>query len=161
MSRNKMDKEKHDLLVRAIVNVLCAYGFQVDYTVKGKKTEAIKVEGDSGLHYYPDVIARKGRTTLVGDIRTRGQRGTKDEIDRYVIQFLQAELDDWVSVLKRPHGMVVSLHGADKDATILADHFGIYIVPISLEAATEIAKLDVVSQKEKIIDLARKNNIVF
>lgn len=160
MSNSELDN--HDILVKAIVNVLCAYGFQVDYTIKGKKTEEIKVIGDSGLHYYPDVIARKGRTTLVGDIRTRGQRGTKDEIDRYVIQFLQAELDDWVSILKRPHGMVVTLHGADKDATILADHFGIYLVPLSMDCARALESLDVVSQREKkMIDLARKNDIVF
>ena len=118
-----MSLNDHDILVKAIAHVLCAYGFQVDFTIKGKKTEKIKIIGDSDLHYYPDIIAKKGLMTLVGDIRTRGQRGTKDEIDRGVIQFLQAELDDWMSCLKRPHGMVVTPHGADKDAVILANHF--------------------------------------
>jgi hypothetical protein len=151
----------HDTLIKAIVNILSSYGFQVDYTIKGKKTEKIKICGDSDLHYYPDVIARKGRTTLVGDIRTRGQRGTKNEIDRGVIQFLQAELDDWIACLKRPHGMVVTPHGADKDAEILANHFGIYIVKLPMDIARVIAELDVVSQKEKIIDLARKSDVVF
>jgi hypothetical protein len=112
------------------------------------------------LHYYPDVIAKKGLTTLVGDIRTRAQRGTKDVIDRCVIQFLQ-ELDDWIAVLKRPHGMVITLHGAGKDATILANHFGIYLVTLPIDVARTIADLDVVSQREKIIDVARKIDIVF
>jgi hypothetical protein len=156
-----MSLNDHDTLIKAIVNVLCAYGFQVDYTIKGTRTEKVKIIGDSDLHYYPDVIAKRGLTTLIGDIRTRGQRGTKNEIDRGVIQFLQAELDDLAACLKRPHGMVVTPHGADKDATILANHFGIYIITLSMDAARTIANLDVISQREKIIDLARKNDVVF
>jgi len=156
-----MSLNDHDTLVKAIVAILSAYGFEVQFTIKGKKTEKIKIIGDSDLHYYPDVIAKKGLTTLVGDIRTRGQRGTKDEIDRGVIQFLQAELDDWVACLKRPHGMVITPHGADKDAIILAKHFGIYIVTLPMDVARTIANLDVVSQREQIVDLARKNDVLF
>lgn len=156
-----MSLNDHDVLVKAIVGVLSAYGFEVQYTIKGKKTEKIKICGDSELHYYPDVIARKGLTTLVGDIRTRAQRGTKNEVDRGVIQFLQAELDDWAACLKRPHGMIVTPHGADKDAIILAKHFGIYIVTLPMDIARIIADLDVVSQREKIVEIARKNDVVF
>ncbi len=152
---------EHDILVKATVAILSSYGFEVQYTIKGKKTEKIKICGDSGLNYYPDVIAKKGLTTLIGDIRTRGQRGTKNEIDRGVVQFLQAELDDWIACQKRPHGMIITSHGADKDAIILAKHFGIYILTLPMNTAYSIATLDVVSQRGKIIDLAIKNDFLF
>jgi len=144
-----------------MVNILAVYGFEVHYKIKGKETEEIRVVGDSGLNYYPDIYAKKGYTTLIGDIRTRAQRGTKDEIDRYVVQFLQAELDDMVAKLHRPHGLIVAAHGADEDTTRLAAHFGIYLVHLPLEVAQSIAPLDPVSQRQKIIEIARKNKIEF
>jgi len=150
---------KHDVLAKAMVNILAAYGFEVQYKIKGKETEKILVIGDSGLNYYPDIVATKGYTVLVGDIRTRGQRGTKDKIDRYVVQFLQAELDDMTAKFKRPHGLIVTAHGSDSDAIRLADHFGIYLVHLQLDIAQEIANLDPVSQRQKILETARKSNI--
>lgn len=141
--------------------MLSAYGFEVQYTIKGKRTEEVLVTGDSGLNYYPDLIAKKGFTTLVGDIRTRGQRGTQDPVDRGAVQFLQAELDDWIAELHRPHGMIVTPHGADEESTRLATHFGIYIVTLPMDVARVIADLDVVSQKQRIIDKARESNVVF
>lgn len=156
-----MSLSKHDILAKAMVNILAAFGFEVQYKIKGKETEKILVTGDSGLHYYPDFIATKGYTILVGDMRTRAQRGTKDKIDRYVVQFLQAELDDMTAKLKRPHGLIVTAHGSDNDAIQLADHFGIYLVHLPLDVAQEIANLDPVSQRQKIIEMARKNKIEF
>lgn len=156
-----MSLSNHDILTKAIVNILDVYGFEVHYKIKGKETDEIRITGDSGLNYYPDVYAKKGYTTLIGDIRTRAQRGTKDEIDRYVVQFLQAELDDMAAKLHRPHGLIVTAHGADEDATRIATHFGIYLVHLPLEIAREVASLDPVSQKQKIVDIARKNNIEF
>ena len=141
--------------------MLSAYGFEVHFTIKGRKTEEIRAVGDSGLNYYPDLIAKKGFTTLVGDIRTRGQRGTQDQVDRGAVQFLQAELDDWIARLHRPHGMIVTPHGADEEATRLAAHFGIYIVKLPMGAAKVIADLDVVSQRERIIEKARESNVLF
>ena len=156
-----MSLSDHDVLVKAIVAVLSAHGFEVQYVIKGVKTERIRVQGDSGLNYYPDVMAKKGFTTLVGDVRTRGQRGTQDKVDRGAIQFMQAELDDWIACLNRPHGMIVTPHGANDEATRLAAHFGIYIVTLPMDVARVIAGFDVVSQKEKIVDVARKSNVVF
>lgn len=94
-------------------------------------------------------------------ISERERRGTKDEIDRYVVLFLQAELDDMVAGLHRPHGLIVTAHGADEHATRLAAHFGICLVHLPLEVAKQIINLDPVSQREKIVKIARENEIEF
>src|SRR5438552_2748512 len=94
-----------------MVKILSAYGFQVQYTVKGKRTTRLKVTGDSGKVYYPDIKAEKGPWKLIVEVRTRGQRGRSNELDPGAIQLTMAELADMQSSLKRPHGMIVTPHG--------------------------------------------------
>jgi len=74
---------------------------------------------------------------------------------------LQAELDDMIAKLHRPHGLIITAHGADEYATRLASHFGIYMVTLPIDIAKEVINLDPISQRQKIIDTARKNNIEF
>lgn len=68
-----MSLSDHDILTKAMVNILAVYGFEVHFKIKGMETERIQVVGDSGINYYPDILAKKGYTTLVGDIRTRAK----------------------------------------------------------------------------------------
>ncbi len=148
----------HDRLIEATVRILSAYGFQVKQTVKGKR---IDVKGDSGSVYYPDILAEKGPWKLIAEIRTRNQRGTGNQLDRGAVQFMAAELADLQSVLKRPHGMLVTPHGIDTNAKPLADHFGIIIGLLPFPAVDKILGLDFHAQKEQILDIARELKLVF
>lgn len=175
MSEDKFNMNSlslHDKAVLATRNILSAHGFNVKYTVKGKRTARIRVTGDSGNIYEPDIIAERGLFTLVVDLRTSPQRGarkkrngsikdTSRKTDRYAIQFLKAELDDLVVALHGPHGLIVTPYGIKDDARDLANHFGIYVFVIPEEKIKEIVSLDIHSEKDRIIDIAKSCGIAF
>jgi hypothetical protein len=133
----------------------------VQYTIKGRRTKRIEINGDSGKIYYPDIIAERGPWKLVCEVRTRGQRGTSDKLDPGAVQFAIAELSDMQSVLKRPHGMLITPHGIQKEAKKLADHFGIIVALLPISVADKILALDFHSQKEEILNIAREFHLVF
>ena len=151
----------HDRLIEAMVKILSAYSFQVQYTVKRKRTPGLKVMGDSSKLYYPDIIAEKGPWKLVVEARTRGQRGRSDEVDPGAVQLTMAELADMQKSLKRPHGMIVTPHGIQPEAKKLADHFGIIIGLLPINAINRIEDLDLVSNREKILDIAKEFKLIF
>jgi hypothetical protein len=149
----------HDKVVTAIAKMFLAYGFDVKYTVKGVRR--IETVGDSGVTYYPDFVAHKGIVTIVGDVRTRGQRGLGDKTDRGAIQMLQAQLDDLNTTLRRPHGVIANPNGTEDDAKQLAEHFGIIILDITTGTVNTILGLDLEKDKREIIEEARKLGITF
>jgi hypothetical protein len=155
------DISLHDRLIQAMVRILSAYGFQVQSTVKGKRSQKLEVMGDSGKLYYPDIKAQKGPWTIICEARTRGQRGQSEKLDPGAIQFAVAELADMQAALKRPHGMIVTPHGTLPEAKKLADHFGVIIALLPVHAVNRILDLDFHSQKEQILEIARSFDIVF
>lgn len=148
----------HDQIVLAMVKVFVSYDFNVTYGIKGITN---RVKGDSGITYSPDIVARKGPVSILCKVQTSEHRRNRAKTSRGVIQIFQAELDDLMIKLKRPRGMVVSLDGMGKDAEQLARHFGIYLVHVPLEVATKIANFDPLSQREKIVEIARKIDLEF
>ncbi len=155
-SRDAPDLDLHDKLIQAMVKILSAYGFQVQYTVKGRRTTRLEVTGDSGKIYYPDVKAQRGPWTIICEVRTRGQRGQSDKLDPGAIQFAVAELADMQSSLRRPHRVIVTPHGIQPEAKKLADHFGIIVALLPINAATKILDLDFHSRKDEIIGIANE-----
>lgn len=151
----------HDRLIQAMVTILSAYGFQVQSTVKGKRTPDLEVIGDSGKTYYPDIKAQKGPWTIICEARTRGQRGRSDKVDPGAVQLAIAELADMQSVLRRPHGMIVTPHGIQPEARKLADHFGVIIALLPITAVNRILDLDFHSRKEQILAIAKEFKLVF
>jgi len=169
---NLDDLTLHDKAVLATRNILSAHGFNVRYTVRGRKTERIRVTGDSSNVYEPDIIAERGLFTLVVDLRTSPQRGARREpngsiedtsrqIDRYAVQFLKAELDDLVVSLHGPHGLLVTPFGIKEDARDLANHFAIYVMILPEDKINEIIRLDIYSQRNRIMDIAKSCGIAF
>jgi len=149
----------HDKVVMTIVKIFQAYGFAVKFAVKG--VARTPITGDSGITYYPDFVAQKGIVTIVGDVRTRGQRGLGPKTDRGAVQLLQAVLDDLTTALKRPHGMISNPNGTEDDARQLAEHFGIMIIDIDMDAVDKIFGLSPETDKDEIIREARKFGITF
>lgn len=149
-----MQQSDHDKLVLAMSKVLSACGWEVKHNIKGKKR--YKVKGNSGNVYFPDNLAKKGFANMIVEIRTRGQRGTGEKVDRGAIQMLYAELEDLVCTLERPKGVMVSAHEADRSAKKLARYFGIPILVFPLDKAEEVLSLDDISEKGEIMRVAKK-----
>jgi len=160
-SSEPVELDLHDRSIQAMVRILSAYGFQVQSTVKGKRTAGLEVVGDSGKVYYPDIKAQKGPWTIICEARTRGQRGQSDKLDPGAIQLAIAELDDMQAVLRRPHGMIVTPHGIQPEAKKLADHFGIIVALLPIAAIDKILDLDFHSRKEQILTIAKEFKLVF
>src|SRR5262249_1536691 len=78
-----------DRLLESTVKVFEAYGFQLRHVGKNSLGQ-MRVIGDSGVSYVPDIVAQRGRLSMVCEIRTRGQRGRGKNIDRGAVQLLQA-----------------------------------------------------------------------
>lgn len=155
-----MQLSDHDKTVEAMVKIFSAYGFDVrKYHIEGKRRDILK--GNSGVTYFPNVLATRGTLSILCDVRTRGQRGIQEKIDKGAVQFHKAILDDLAKTLKNPQGMIVNPYGVQKNAKKLADHFGIIIRIIPWEFVDRIRKLDLDSEKSKIIEDARKLGIVF
>jgi len=155
------DLDLHDRLIQAMVQILSAYGFQVQFTVKGKRTQKLEVVGDSRKIYYPDIKAQKGPWTIICEARTRGQRGQSEKLDPGAIQFAIAELADMQASLKRPHGMIVTPHGILPEAKKLANHFGVIVALLPVTAVNRILDLDFHSQKDQILDIAKSFDLIF
>lgn len=146
----------HDKLVFAITKIFSVYGYEVHYNIKGKRE---KVKGNSGIDYYLDIYAKRGSSGIVADIRTRGQRGLGNKIDRGVIQLLFAVLADLTCIFQRPKGMIITSWGIEKRVEPLAEYFGILIITLPLDAADRILTFDVISERNKIMEEAEKLSI--
>lgn len=152
----KFPETPHDKIVLAIKKILGAYSFEVHANIAKIETHGIK--GNSGVIYRPDIVGYKGILSVIVDVRTRGQRGTGPKTDRGAVQLLQAELDDLIEALTRPHGMIVNPNGIDKVAENVAKHFGILTITLGISAAEEIIKTD---EESKIISIAKSHGILF
>ncbi len=153
-----MERESlHDQLVRCLVKIFRAHDFRVSYSVKGRRH---KVRGDSGIIYYPTVVAQKEPVAVVCDVRTRGQRGMGRKTDRGAVQLFKAQLDDLDERLGQPRGIIVNPHGIERDARMLAEHFRIDAVSINTETLLRILGLDLTTSKERIIKEAVKSGMI-
>lgn len=149
---------EHDKIIKALVSIFSAYGFNVEYNIKG---HPYRIQGDSGATYRPDIVATRGITSVVCDVRTRGQRGTQPKTDRGAVQLLQAELEDLNARLKRPIGLIVNPNGILEKAKRIAEHYGIIPLEIDMDTVSKILSLNIETDRSAIITEARRIGIVF
>lgn len=142
----------HDKLVLAMAKILSIYGWEVNYNIKGRRYE---IKGNSGSTHLPDIHASRG-SNIIGEIRTRGQRGRGNEIDRGVVEMFNSKLEDFRCMLERPRGIIFTPWGITKGAKKLSKHYGISVVKLPLDVAEKIINLDVISEKNKILEETRK-----